>query len=376
MALRKLNKVKEFNMFKKISKKALIYSFIALLNLSLVCAQDNPYKVGIMIPLSGVAAEYGVAIKNGVTMALEDHKAEVNSCEFIYEDTEYNSAKTVTSFHRLADSDIDLVYAFGGPMSEVLAPLAEAKKIPLMSDGIDPKVAVGKDFVVRNTNTGLEYGGTLAKYLLDKGVKRIAIVKAENQYLNSLVAGFLEGAGGKFEVVDLINVIAENSDFKPVVPKLLRGEYDAIGLFMFPGQSSSLSRLFKGREDKFLFFGSDFMESQQEITASLGVLEGAVYPNNFVSAEFKDRYLAKFNSDSQLKFAGEGYDVISLVINTICSKNKKVSSKEAISLIKSVKSRSGVLGETVYTETSDGDKYFKAPVYVMQVSASGFKPVK
>ncbi len=350
--------------------------FFLHITCSLAQLEEDRFKIGILVPLSGLATEYGFAIKNGVSLALEDNKEKLNFCEFVYEDTEYNSLKTVTAFHRLAGSGINLIYAFGGPMSEVLAPLAEAKKIPLMCDSIDTGIPIGKDYVVRNHNTGLEYGGALSKHLISKGSKRIAIVKTENQYLNALADGFLESAAGQFEVVDFINVLPEDSDFKPILPKLLKGNFDAIGFFLFPAQSSTLSRLLMGYKESYIFFGSGFLESKQQVESSLGVLEGAVYPNNVVSNQFRERYVSRFKNDSQIRFAGEGYDVVSLIIDSICSRGSVPSGEETMKLLKSVKVREGVLGRTEYVETEAGDKYFKAPVYVMRASVDGFKPVE
>ncbi len=346
-----------------------------IFNVGLLHAEDK-FKIGILVPLSGLASEYGLAIKNGITLSLEDHKKSVNACEFIYEDSEYSSTKSVSAFHALVGQGINLVYAFGGPMSEVIAPLAESKKVPFICDGNEPRVTADKNFVIRHASSGLELGTAISKYLGFMKKRRIAIVRTQNQYLNSLLAGFKESSEGKFEVLDVIDVVAGDSDFKPILPRLLKGKYDSIGLFLLPGQLSSLAKLFKGRSEQYTFFSTTVVESKNEVTASLGVLEGAVYPNNFVSPQFRERYISRFQNDSQIKFAGEGYDVVSLIINSICSRGTIPNGEESMHLLKSVKVREGVLGRTEYVETDAGDKYFKAPVYVMRASVDGFRPVE
>ncbi len=355
-----------------------VKSFVIQLFLSIpfttILAEPHT-KIGVVIPLSGVAAEFGVAMRNGISLAMEDNKEKVNGCQFIYEDSEYNSAKTATIFHSLAESGIDIVYAFGGPMSEIIAPLAEVKRIPFINDSINPKLPVGKSFSFRYINTGLEFGTAMVNHLVSSGKKRIVIVKTENQYLNALVSGILESAKDKFETIDVIEINPDDFDFKPILPKILKGKYDSIGVFMLPGQGSSLAKLFKDRSDQYTFFGSDFMESRQEVKLSLGVLEGAVYANNYVSDSFKDRFMARFQNDNQLKSAGEAYDVASLLIDNICTKETKPSKEQMLDLIKSVKVRDGIQGRTEYVETAAGDKYFKAPVHIMKASTNGFEPV-
>ncbi len=148
------------------------------LSISLTDVFAEPHtRIGVVVPLSGVAAEFGVSMRNGISLAVEDNQEKMNGCQFIYEDSEYNSAKTATIFHRLAESGIDLVYAFGGPMSEIIAPLAEVKRVPFINDSINPKLPVGKRFSIRYINTGLEFGSAMVNYLVSNCKKRIVIVK-------------------------------------------------------------------------------------------------------------------------------------------------------------------------------------------------------
>jgi hypothetical protein len=36
-----------------------------------------------------------------------------------------------------------------------------------------------------------------------------------------------------------------------------------------------------------------------------GALEGAFYPNNIIDADFQSRYLARFKTEAQIKFAAD-----------------------------------------------------------------------
>ncbi len=364
-------------LIKAILSLLICLSFVATINNALAndTTTESKLKVGVIVPLSGAVAEYGIAIRNGLTLAIEDNQNLASNCDFVYEDSEYSSSKAVSSFEKLAATGTKLVYAFGGPMSEVLAPIAENKKIPIMVDGIDPKVCFGRDYVVRNTNSGLEYGEALSKYLIKKGLKTIGIVKAENQYLNSLVQGLIDSSKNNLKIEEIASISPSESDFKPYIFKILKANYDGVGVFVLPGQISTLTRLLKGKLENKTLLGADFLESSVEVKASKDGSIGAVYPNNLVSEDFRASYTSKYNNDNQLKFGGEGYDVGSLIIKTLCTDKKYANGLEIMQAIKSVKTRTGVLGETVYTETAEGDKYFKAPVRVMEVRKDGFKAI-
>lgn len=350
-----------------------LLSFILLFSqASFAEASDNEkFKLAFLIPLSGMAAEFGTAIKNGASLAIEDNGGSLGHCEFIYEDTSYDAMKAVTAFHKLSSERVDLVYQFFG--EDAVAPLAEAKKIPLLCDSVDPKVSIGREFIIRNQNSSYEFVEPIPEMLLKKEKSKIVVVKTESPYLNLMVDSLVRASGDRFQKFDVVTVQSGETDFKPYVPKILKGDYDAIGLFVFPGQLSSLGRLFKGREKRYLFFGADFLQTNNEIKYSGGVLEGSFFPNNVVSEEYYKRYVEKFGNDSQMKFAGEGYDVTKMILENICSRSMKPNNLETLGLIKSVKIRKGALGDSPYTETKEGDKYFKSPVFMMRASVNGAK---
>lgn len=90
--------------------------------------RDFPLRVGLVLPLTGVLAEYGQAFQNGVNLALSDSSEVAKNCTFISEDSKYDSKTAVAAFHKLTSSNLSVVYNWGGPTSEALAPLADQKK--------------------------------------------------------------------------------------------------------------------------------------------------------------------------------------------------------------------------------------------------------
>jgi len=129
-------------------KKYLILAISFLFFVPALSAQTKKFDVGVLVPLSGPVAEYGVAIKNGIQMATSKNPNHFLNCNFIFEDTEYKSSTTISAFKKVVEvNQVSLVYVFGGPMGEVLAPIAESKKLPLLTDTIDPKVSIGRKYV-------------------------------------------------------------------------------------------------------------------------------------------------------------------------------------------------------------------------------------
>ena len=165
-----------------------IFILVAILSpISASCeSSQNESKlgVGLILPLTGPLAEYGHAFQNGVRLAERESSDISKNCSFLVEDSKYDSKTAVAAFQKLISTDgVPVIYNWGGPTSDALAPLADRKDVALFVWSADPKVAEGRRQVIRFSNSGADYGGVLAQFLVRKGYQRVVIVKSENQYI-------------------------------------------------------------------------------------------------------------------------------------------------------------------------------------------------
>jgi branched-chain amino acid transport system substrate-binding protein len=356
---------------KRLTNHVLFCLLACHLAVPLAVAERLPMRVGILVPLTGPAAEYGVAIKNGFELARSKSIDKDGNCNFSFDDSLYDSKQAVISFRRMAAERYSLVYTFGGPMGEVLAPIAEKEELPLITDSIDPAVSVNRKFVSRYANSYNELGSILAEALKKRGVKKAAIVYVENAYINAVIKGLNAGAVERGIEINIIgSVTGDQADLRTLLPKVAHAQFDAFGNFLFPGQISNFSRIMKPYLNGKLIFGGDFLESPVEIEAAQGVLDGAIYPNNLVSPDFREEYMIRFKSAAQIKFAAEGFDVGNLILDRICKSRKRLSAEEVLDRIYAPEARVGAQGKTEFIRTSEGDKYFRAPVEIMQASTA------
>lgn len=349
-------------------------ALVALIAVHAQVASGETFRTGVVIPLTGPVAEYGAAIANGITLAKEIRPESFSSCDFAIEDSAYKTTQALGALQKFQTLDkVNLVYVFGGPMGEALAPVAESKRLPLIIDHIDGSAVAGKKFSVRYANSKHELGRTLVTSLAKRDVKTVALVVVDNQYVDALVQGFTEEASGKIAVKTIARVTPDDGDLRYLAPKVRVANVDAIGLFLFPAQASSLAKNL--HQQKALLFGSDFLESPTTLADSNGVLEGALYPNNVIDEEFRQRYLTRFGNEAQIKFGAEGYDVAMLIADTLCTRPKtEWQTPEAVmNLLTAAPKRHGAQGETEFKTTADGDRYFSAPVVTKVVSRTGFK---
>lgn len=334
--------------------------------------RDSPADpaVGVVVPLTGGAAEYGVAFRNGIEMARRDGVAGVDDLHWIFEDSKYDTKLAVAGFRKVASMDGALLtYVFGGPMSEALAPLAESERRALIVSINEPKVAVGKRFVIRFSNPAHDYGAVLAGWFVKRGIRRVAVVKAENQYLNCMLDGLTRSlpSGISLDVVDSFQT--EESDFKSTISKLRRQKsFDAVGVYLLPGQVSLFFRQLRQQNVAIPAFGTDFFESTSEIIQAAGAMHGAVFPNNTVSEEFRREYRREHGNDSQITWAGYGYELAALLGKALSAKKPVPAAEILMADLRSVPVRQGVMGPVSFEASADGDSFFRFPVVLKRVS--------
>jgi branched-chain amino acid transport system substrate-binding protein len=329
----------------------------------------NNFKIGVIVPLSGALSEYGLASKNGIEFAVLENPELFYNIKFVFEDSQWDPKTAVTAFNKLTTSDkVNLIYNWGNPTTEALSPLAESLKIPLLALSTDPKVAVGKQYVIRTVNRAEDFSKKLAYYLNQKKPKKIAIVLAENTYVMGLSEGLKQSLFSEIQVDTVGTFPIAEQDFKSSILKIKKNNYDFIGVFLISGQISSFYRQMKNAKLDLPTFGTDFFESSNEIKLSDGGMESAVYPHLAVNENFYKKYLEKFKNDYQVAYAGNAYDMAVIIGSLFSDLSKGVpNSREVITKLKSIKDFNGIGGNFSFQETEEAGSHYHYKATLKQV---------
>ena len=325
------------------------------------------YKIGITSPLSGPLVEYGVAVQNGINLALQEEPEDFSHIKFIFEDSRYDGKHVITVFNKLRTiNHVDLIYDWGAATAHALAPLAEANKFPLIAMAIDPSSTLGKKYTIRFANYSEQYIKVLLKYFRDNNIKKIGIIRTELAYLNSMLDA-LQANLKEDETVEVIDIYNPGSnDFRSSISKIKKTKYDAVGVYLMSGQISSFYRQSKELKLSVMTFGTDFFESKQEIESSQSAIQGAIYPNNDVTIDFRNIYMKKYTNDTHIGFAANAYEFAQLV-SEILPRDHKPSSTELLNIFSKVKDKNGALGRYSYTEDDKGGRYFDFPIVLKRI---------
>lgn len=342
--------------------------FTSNVSLSEVPHSDSKIDVGLILPLSGPLAEYGTAFQNGVDLAKKHSPNIMQHCEFHAEDSKYDSKIAVSGFNKLSKiTKAPIIYNWGGPTSEAVAPLADPQDVVLFVWSADPRVAQQRKNVVRFCNSGREYAEVLTGYLKEQNYKKIGIVKTENQYIDSILDGLVDTAGDHLNIDVIDNYLPSDQDFRSSISKIKNQKYDALGLFLLSGQVSNFARRLKEQAISVPLFGTDFFESLTEVKQAQGGLKDAIFSNNEVSPDFRKTYVQKYGNDLQINHAANGYDFATLLCSRILPDMDTFSSDTILKHVADVSSYSGEQGHTKFTSNSESDKSFPFPVVVRKV---------
>ncbi|MBS3079114.1 ABC transporter substrate-binding protein [Candidatus Pacearchaeota archaeon] len=321
--------------------------------------KENTIKIGVIAPLTGPLAEYGIAFKNGIEL-LNSENGNPN-ITYIFEDNKWDSKEAISAFNKLIQIEgVDIVLNWGTPTSEAIAPIVK-DTVPFIAITTEPPITDLSSYIIRGGfNQPKDYIEKDWKYLRAHNVKKIAILKTDIVYLNSLLNELQKAKNSDESIVLVDNFNFEDNDFKTSIAKLSKDKYDAVGVFLTSGQISTFYKQSKELGISLpITFGSDFFESQSEIDGAQGLMNGAVFANTGVTIEFMDKYVSTFRGSSQIASAGYGYD-LAKILNTVVDYKDKDT---ILNSLKSVKNFSGVEGTISYAEPS-GDRYFTKSTYL------------
>ncbi|MGP0093171.1 MAG: ABC transporter substrate-binding protein [Xanthobacteraceae bacterium] len=211
---------------------------LALSNLRLAKAADEPLRVGSILSVTGPAAFLGEDMKAGLQLAVEEINASggINGRKiaWTFYDAESQTQNAITATRRLISQDRVEVILSGGNMSGIalaMAPLAEAAKVPFISSegalAIVTPVAE-RHWVFKSTVDDSAVLERIADYLDKKQIKKVALL--------SDTSGFGQGAVAQLRLIGPkrgLEVVYESfspadTDMMPQLTRIRDSRADAI----------------------------------------------------------------------------------------------------------------------------------------------------
>lgn len=341
---------------------------ILLLSSSFARADDYNFQIGVSIPLSGAFAEFGVAVKNGFTLAREEDPRAFQSITITFEDDRYDPKTTVSNFSKFVEiNQVDLVFVWGNEPALGIVPLAERKRVPTVVVAQHPKAAAGYRYVIRFINPAQDYAKAILEYLRAKQLKKIGAIKAEISFFNILLDELKLNLLPDESLVEVETVLPQEVDFRSAIGKLKKRDFDILGVYLVPPQVGPFYRQAAAQAFHPQTFGTTIFESETVIRDALGLMSGAVYSHITADDSFRDRYRKRFNDDSELGYAANAFDFANLMAKLFGDLSSRPHSEAVLSAISGVTDGVGASGPYRASFQPRYGKFFSFPVVVKKV---------
>lgn len=347
------------------------------------------FKIGGIGPVTGAAAVYGLAVKNGAQIAVDEINADggINGyqIEFNFQDDEHDAEKSVNAYNTLKDWGMQVLMGTvtSAPCVAVADKTNADNMFQITPSGSSVECAQNPN-VFRVCFSDPDQGAASATYIAEnKLAEKIAVIyDSSDVYSSGIYEKFAaEAANQGLEIVDAEAFTADsNKDFSTQLQKAKDAGADLVFLPIYYTEASLILKQADTMGYAPKFFGCDGMDGILQVeNFDTKLAEGLMLLTPF-AADAQDELTHKFVTsykenygETPIQFAADAYDAIYAIkaameeaditpdtsVSDTCDKMKEAMLKIKVN---------GLTGEDM-TWTEDGEPH-KAPKAVKVVDGA------
>ena len=292
-------------------------------------------KIGGIGPLTGGAATYGIATKNGAQVAVDEINAKGGlQLELNFQDDEADGEKGVNAYNNLKGWGMQILYGCTttGSCVAVAGETASDRYFQLTPSASSSDVTAGKNNVFQMCFTDPNQGIAAADYVAanNLGEKIAVLYNNGDAYSTGIAMAFIDRA--KELNLDVVAQVTfpddSNTDFTTQLNEAKSAGADMMFLPIYYTPASLMLAQAKDMGYAPTFFGADGMDgilSLDGFDASLAEGLMLMTPFNPTATDertqnFVKTYTEKYGAETLNQFAADGYDCIYAIYDA-CVKN-------------------------------------------------------
>lgn len=238
-----------------ISKRSLVSKLLAL-GLAApfaTWAQVQPFKIGLVLPMTGAFASTGRQIEAAVKLYMQENGATVanRSIQVILKDDAGVPDQTKRLAQELiANEKVDVLAGFGiTPSALATGPLATQGKVPaVIMAAATSGIVASSPYFVRTSYTLRQSAGSMAHWASRNNIKSVVTMVSDYGPGVDAEKVFKEIAqSGGVQVLGEIRVPMRNPDFAPFLQRVRDLKPDAVFVFIPSGPAAALMKQFAER---------------------------------------------------------------------------------------------------------------------------------
>jgi len=352
-------------------------NLIFIMGVFLLSGCGNKPVVGVILPATGSAGQYGESIESGVRLAVsvarEKGKLPVDF-DVVWADSESDPDIAVREFRRLVEEK-NAVIILGGATSEearaLIPVMDELQTICISPSASAPGLSKQSKYFYRIYPSDELEGQTAGKFIIDRlKAKRVLLLVGNSQYAEGIEAEFEKEFIKKAqrEISERIDLNAENWDGK--LRKALRNSHDPVYII---GYSDEIVRAilairktgFKGR----IVTTSAFYISKA-IQEAGDMADGVLFPlppfdrnsQKEPLLSFVHRYMETYERPPDV-FSAHGYDAMDVILEILRETDPIVTTELTKELHFGLSNFTGVTGPILFNDFGDVRHYPKMFIY-------------
>jgi branched-chain amino acid transport system substrate-binding protein len=286
-------------------------------------AQQQPVRIGLMLPFSGTYAQLGTAIENGFRLALQVKDGRLGGREVAITrvDDESDPAKATDNANRLITRDrVDVLVGSvhsGVAMAMVKVARDAGTLLIIPNAGADAATgALCAPNIFRSSFSNWQPIHPLGKVMLERGHRKAAFITWKYAAGDESLASFKEGyaaAGGS--VVRELFLPFPNVEFQPLLTEIAALRPDAVACFFAGGGAVKFVKDYAaaGLRDKIALYGSGFL-TEGVLAAQGDAAEGLLTTLHYADSletpgnrAFRSAYVKAYSAQPDV-YAVQGYD--------------------------------------------------------------------
>src|SRR4051812_25205736 len=308
-------------------------------------AQSGKIRVGLMLPYTGTFAQLGVAIENGVRMAISEKGGKLagRDIEWFKVDDESEPAKGVENANRLVQRDkVDVLIGtvHSGVQMGIQKVVRDNGTLCIIPNaGVHAATrALCAPNVFRTSFTNSQPTMALGKPMYEKGIRKAVWITHKYAAGDEAFEGFRDSftkAGGT--IVKELGLPFPNVEFQALLTEIASIKPDAVACFFAGGGAAKFIRDYAaaGLKDKIPLWGSGFL-TEGVLDAAGPAADGIMTTMHYADSldtprnrQFRTAYATQFKMQPDV-YAVQGYDTGLLLAQGAAAVKGDIGNKDAL----------------------------------------------
>ena len=329
---------------------------------STASADGSTISIGSLGPLEGDYSVYGIAVNNGVDMAIKDYnEANGKDVKFVSYDTKGDATEAVNAYNKLVDED-HVTAIVGGTLSgesTAVGTASQASGIPIITpSGTAEDITLTGPNVFRGCYTDPYQAMTIATFAYDELQATTAAIlyNTSDDYSKGLMESFTENFEEKGGTVVATEGYATGDvDFNTQLTKIAAEDVDVLFVPNYYKDDALIAKQAKALGIEAQIIGGDGWDGVLAVVEDPSDVEGVIFVNHYspadeVVGELTARYKETYGVDANA-FAVLAYDTTMCLLQAI----DEAGSTDYDAIIDKIANISfdGVLGHMEFDENGD-----------------------